>query len=111
MTTQSAALLDHCGTVLGEMAIYEVQDGWFTGVLTTDRLTVDVRKTLGWYDEVVQNQMLSYLDEALAAVARLELKVQFPDEEPHRVYSLDITPEKEVSFRITPIPPPNQPAA
>jgi hypothetical protein len=104
MTIQSASLLDHRGIVLGEMAIHEEQDGWFTGVLTDDRLSSDARAAIDWYDEVVQNQMLSYLDQALAAVAKLDLKVRFSNEEPHQVYSLDITPEKEVSFRITPVP-------
>ncbi len=34
----------------------------------SERLPAQVKKALDWYDEVVENQMLSYLDEATATV-------------------------------------------
>jgi hypothetical protein len=50
--------------------------------------------------------MLSYLDDALAAVERHQLSVCFPDETCRRVYSLHIGKSGEIEFRVTPVPPP-----
>jgi hypothetical protein len=61
---------------------------------------------LAWYDEVLQDQMLSYLDEAPAAVQRFDLQAKFPDGSMHKTYALHITPSNEVSFRISPVRPP-----
>jgi hypothetical protein len=50
--------------------------------------------------------MLSYLDQATAAVESFELHARFPDGSTHKTYSLHVSPSNEVSFRISPVPPP-----
>jgi hypothetical protein len=50
--------------------------------------------------------MLSYLDQAMAAVARWRLRVRFRDGSTCPTYGLHIGQTDEVSFRVTPIPPP-----
>ena len=52
--------------------------------------------------------MLSYLDEATAAVQGFELQATFPDGSTHKTYALHVSPSREVSFRISPVVPPPQ---
>ena len=74
------------------------------------RFPADIKKALAWYDEVIRDQMLSYLDDAVAAVHRFELQAQLPDGSTHRTYALHVSPLDEVSFRISPVlPPPELP--
>ncbi len=98
------------GDTLAELSIDDEEEGWFTGRVVRQSFPPEVEKALTWYDEVVQDQMLSYLDEAVAAVQRLELQAKFPEGSTHRTYSLHVGPSNEVSFRISPVlPPPELP--
>jgi hypothetical protein len=91
------------GNTLAELSIADEEEGWFTGKVVRENFPSEVEKALAWYDEVVQDQMLSYLDDAVAAVQRFELQVKFPDGWTHRTYSLHVGRSNEVSFRITPV--------
>ncbi len=98
------------GNTLAELLIAGEEEGWFTGTAVWHGFPADVQKALAWYDEVVRDQMLSYLDEAVAAVQSLELQAKFPDGSAHKTYSLHVSPSNEVSFRISPVlPPPELP--
>ena len=66
-------------STLAELLIADEEEGSFTGQVVGRASPSDVEKVLAWYDEVMQDQMLSYLDEAVAAVQRLELRARFPD--------------------------------
>lgn len=98
------------GNTLAEFQIADEEEGWFTGRVVWQSFPIEVNKALAWYDDVVRDQMLSYLDEATAAVQRFELQAKFPDGSTHKTYSLHVSPAKEVSFRISPVlPPPELP--
>ena len=98
------------GNTLAELLIADEEEGWFTGRVVWQSFPVEVKKALAWYDEVVQDQMLSYLDEATAAVQKFELQAKFPDGSTHKTYSLHVSPSNEVSFRTSPVlPPPELP--
>jgi hypothetical protein len=100
------------GDTLAELSIKDEEEGWFTGKVVWQSFPPKVQSALAWYDEVVQDQMLSYLDEAVAAVQRLKLRAIFPDGSMHKAYSLHISPADEVAFRISPVlPPPELPQA
>jgi hypothetical protein len=105
MSETQAALVDSRGNTLAELLVADEED-WFSGRVFSQDLPSEVAKDLAWYDEVVQHQMLSYLDEAMAAIERWGLRVRFRDGSTHTVYALHIGPPNEVSFRLTPIPPP-----
>ena len=108
--SKKVSLIDTNGNKLAELLIACEEDGWFNGTVICQNLPIDVKKALAWYDEVVQDQILSYLDEATAAVQRFELQAKFSDGSTHKVYSLHVSPVNEVSFRITPVlPPPQRP--
>ena len=62
--SQKVSLLGPKGTTLAEFLIADEEEGWFTGRVLRQNFPGEINKALAWYDEVVQNQMLSYLDEA-----------------------------------------------
>jgi hypothetical protein len=98
------------GNKLAELLIAGDEEGWLTGTVVWQNFPFEIKKALAWYDEVVRDQMLSYLDEAIAAVQRLELQARFADGSTHKTYSLHVSPSNEVSFRISPVlPPPESP--
>lgn len=90
------------GDMLAELLIDDEEEGWFIGKVIWQSFPCEVKKSLDWYDEVIQDQMLSYLDEA-AAVQRFELQARFPDNSTNKAYSLHVSPSNEVSFRISPV--------
>src|SRR5690349_20510509 len=105
MNETQVELVDSQGDALAQLLVWDEEEGWFSGRILAQRFPSEIAKDLAWYDEVVQDQMLSYLDQALAAVERWSLGVRFRDGSAHPVYSLQISPSSEVSFRLTPIPP------
>ncbi len=104
-------LLGPEGNTLAELLIADEEEGWFTGRVIWQNFPFEVKKVLAWYDEVVHDQMLSYLDEASLAVQRLELQAKFPEDTTHKTYSLHVSPSKEVSFRTSPVLPPSLPGS
>ena len=105
MTISICPVIDNQGRRVAEIDVQGVEDDWYYGRLVSDLLPEGLRRDLEWYDEVVSDQMLSFLDDALAAVERHQLSVRQPDEGCRRVYCLHIGKAGEATFRITPIPP------
>jgi hypothetical protein len=93
------------GHTLAELLIADEEEGWYTGKVVWQSFPFEVKNALAWYDEVVQDQMLSYLDGATAAVQRFGLQARFPNGSTHKTYSLHVSPSNEVSFRISPVSP------
>lgn len=107
MAASVCAILDDQGRQIAEVDIHGVEDAWYYGRIVSEAFPEGLRRDLEWYDEVVSNQMLSYLDDAVHAVERHGLSVRFPDGACHRVYSLHIERSRETTFRTTPVPPPS----
>jgi hypothetical protein len=108
--SKKVLLIGSDGNTLAELLIVDEEKGWFTGSVVWQNFPSEVRKALAWYDEVVRDQMLSYLDEAVAAVQKLGLQAKFPDGSTHKTYSLHVSPSNDTSFRISPVlPPPGLP--
>jgi hypothetical protein len=107
MATSTYSVTDSQGRRVAEIDVQAIEEEWYYGRLVSDAIPERLRRDLEWYDQVVSNQMLSYLDEALDAVERHGLSVRVPDETCHRVYSLHLAKSGEATFRITPAPPPN----
>jgi hypothetical protein len=104
--SKKVLLIGPDGGTLAELLIADEEEGWFTGRVIRQTFPGEVQKALDWYDEVVQDQMLSYVDEAVAAVQKFELHAKFPDGSMHKTYSLHVSPSNEVSFRTSPVRPP-----
>jgi hypothetical protein len=91
---------------LAEVMVADEEEGWITGTIVWQRFPAQVQKALAWYDEVLQDQMLSYLDEATADVQRFGIQAQFPDGSTHKTYALHVSQSNEISFRASPVQPP-----
>ena len=109
--SQKVFLVGPDGSTLAELLIADEEQGWFTGRVISHVFPSVVQNALAWYDQVVRDQMLSYLDEAAGTVQRLDLQASFPDGSKHKTYSLHVSPSNEVSFRINPVPPPPEMAS
>lgn len=106
MPTSICSIFDKDGNQVAEVGIQAVEDEWYYGRLTRNAIPEPLRRDLDWYDEVVSNQILSYLDDARHAVERHALAVRLPDGTSHRLYSLHVNKSGETEFRIAPVPPP-----
>ncbi len=104
--SNKVSLIDKDDNTLAELLIADEEEGWFTGSVVVQNFPCQVQKALAWYDEVIQDQMLSYLDEATAAVERFGLRANLPDGSTQKIYSLHVSPFNEVTFRISPVAPP-----
>src|SRR5437764_13230898 len=106
MNETQVILADSAGNTLAELLVSD-EEGWFSGRVLSQSFPSEIAKDLAWYDEVVQHQMLSHLDEAIARVEHWAFKVRFRDGSTHPVYSLHISRPNDVSFRVTPVPSPS----
>lgn len=98
-------IITESGREVAEIAIRDIEEGWYYGEIVNDHFLDGERKALHWYADVVEGQMLSFLDEALAAVDGLQLRVRLSETQYDKLYSLHLTKGGEVSFRTTPVPP------
>ena len=96
-------LVDRAGKVLARLAIADFDDGWYYGTAKIVDPEPELRAALVWYDEVVEHQMLSYLDSATAAVERFGIRLVRSDGSSQDVTSLHLDTAGQVSFRLSPI--------
>jgi hypothetical protein len=106
MSEEKLTLVDAEGNPVADMQLTADRDGWYAGKLLSQQLPRKLQEALDWYDEVVEHQMLSYLDQATAAVEHFGLSVRGPNGLARKVYSLHINKQNDVSFRTSPVPPP-----
>jgi hypothetical protein len=105
--SKKVLVIDPSGSPRAELLVENEEEGWFTGTVVSQDFSREVRAALAWYDEVIRDQMLSYLDDATAGVESFKLRAKFPDGSTHRIYSLHVGSSNEVSFRISPVLPPS----
>jgi hypothetical protein len=106
MNADRLTLVDATGKQVAEMAVRCDEAGWFFGEILASEFSPKLKEALDRYDDVVENQMLSFLDTALADVEQFGLCVRSANGISHRVYSLQINKQNEALFRTTPVPPP-----
>jgi hypothetical protein len=106
MNPEPLTLIDAAGLPVAELLLTREDDGWLSGSVLSQRLPPKLKEALDWYDEVVENQMLSYLDQALEAVDRFGLSARSQDGTARKVYALHVSKQNEVSLRMSPVPPP-----
>lgn len=104
----NCTIIDESGRDVAEILIRDNEEGWYYGTVLQDKFNDYQRRSIQWYDQVVTEQMLSYFDEALAAVNDLGLQVRLSDKRLERLYSMHIAKSGEISFRTSPIPPPDR---
>ncbi len=107
MDDRTFVLTNPEGTSLAELFVEEDGEGWFTGRAVVLCLPADVRRVLSWYDEVANNQMLSYLDQAQVEVDRLGLTIISQYADVHRIERFQLSQDNSVVFKIDQVRPPN----
>ena len=98
------------GQQIAKVLVREIEDGWYYGTLTDENFPPDLKEALAWYDEVVSDQLLSFADEAIAAVDKFQLQVCLDGEAGEQIYSLHVSNNRDVEFRVTPVPSPPESA-
>jgi hypothetical protein len=82
------------------------------GKIIADSLPEEMRKAFRWHEEVANDQLFSFLDEAEDTIERLGLGVLSPAERSvQRVYDLQIMNGDDVAFRFSKRQMPGAPAA
>jgi hypothetical protein len=107
MNPEQLTLVDSAGKAVAELTVTSQEDGWYFGKIDSQQFPTDLGEALAWYDEVVEHQMLSFLDAALARVEQFGLTVRYANGILRKVFSLQISKANEVSFRSTPVPAPS----
>src|SRR5258708_980389 len=106
MNDDRLTLIDAAGNALAELEVTATEDGWFAGTVLSQQLPPKLKDALDWYDEIIDGQMLSYLDQATDAVEQFGLRVRERNGSARKVFSLHINKQSEVSFRFSPVSPP-----
>jgi hypothetical protein len=108
----AVTLIDRHASQLASFWIDAIQEGWYSGHVNSSSFPPDLQQRLEWYNEVVSNQMLSFVDDARSAIDQHHLLVRLPSGDVHPVVALHVMRSGDVSFRISPIaPPPSIPRA
>lgn len=105
MNDEQLNLIDANGNSLAELDVTATENDWFTGKLLSQQFPPELQDALAWYDEIIDGQMLSFLDRATDAIEQFGLRVRYRNGPARRVYSLHINKQGEVSFRTSPVPP------
>ncbi len=101
MNEQLFSLVDARGTALARVKVVPDGDDWLLGKIITDHIPEEVRQVFRWHEEVANENMLSFLDEAEQAISLLGLGVLAEDDPTFRpVFDLQIMNGDDVAFRL-----------
>jgi hypothetical protein len=106
MTKRSVKFLDRFRNVLATARVADEGDH-FGGTIELERMPVELRRLFDEFEEVVNGQMFSFLDEVQEKISSFPLKVVFEDGEEVSVKDLQIYPSTgNVSFKLSEVPTP-----
>jgi hypothetical protein len=102
MTQRPLYLTDASGARLAALAVSAVGDR-FEGTIQADQLPDDLRRLFAEFEEVVEGQMFSFLDQVEDRIRAARLRVVWEDGASTPVSDLQVYPSSgAVSFRATP---------
>ena len=100
MISQLVTLIDQ-GRQVVAMAQVTEQDGRFVGRINLSPMPVQLRRLFEEYEEIVNTQMFSLLDEIEEQIETLHLKVVFEDGHEAALADVQIYPStNKVSFQV-----------
>ena len=108
---EAGSIIDQLGRQVATCILSDVEDGWHYGKVVTGQFPQELSRHLSWYDEVVSGQMLSFLDEARAAIDKFQLRLRRSDGSITPVYSLHVMRNGELTFRTAPPATQSRPGA
>jgi uncharacterized protein YlaN (UPF0358 family) len=100
MNSQQVTIIDQKREVAATAQVTE-QNGTFTGRIDLNPMSAPLRRQFEVYEEIVNNQMFSLLDEIEEKIETRLLKVVFADGRVAHLADLQIYPStKKVSFKV-----------
>lgn len=100
----NANLVDSTGRVLARASVQD-EGKFYGGCIDLEMTPANVRTLFNEFEEIVNGQMFSFLDEIQGRMEMLHIKVQFDDGRVAPVTDLQVFPSTgEVSFRLANLP-------
>ena len=100
MTLRNIKVIDHCRNVVATAQVAE-RDGYFAGLIDLSLAPTNLRRKFEEYEEIVNGQMFSLLDEIEEQIGALPLKVRFEEGSEFSIADLQIYPGKgRISIKI-----------
>jgi hypothetical protein len=100
MSSQQVTIIDHKHEVVATAQVTE-QDGAFIGRIDLRPMSVPLRRQFEAYEEIINNQIFSLLDEMEEKIGTMLLKVVFADGHVAPLADLQIYPStKKISFTV-----------
>lgn len=100
MQTQSVQLIDRNAVVVAVAQVVEQEQG-FHGTINLSLMPISLQQTFAEYEEIVNGQMFSLLDEVEEQIAVLHLKVRFDTGYEANLEDLQISPSiNRISFKV-----------
>ena len=104
MSTKSIKIIDQCQQVIA-MAQVAKRGTRFAGVIDLSPMSASLRQQFEAYEEIVNGQIFSLLDEIEERIGTIPLKVVFEEGAEAAVEDLQIYPStRRVSFRMVKAP-------
>jgi hypothetical protein len=105
MENLGAVFLDAQKKPWATAQVSQESQGQFGGIIDLGRIPADLRSLFEEYEEIVNGQMLSFLDDIQRRIDGLNLQVAVEGASPERVTNLQIYPSTgDVSFHIKTVP-------
>jgi hypothetical protein len=100
MKLSNIKMIDHCRNVVATARVAE-RDEYFSGLIDLSLTPANLRRKFEEYEEIVNGQMFSLLDEIEEQIGALPLKVVFEEGVEFSVTDLQIYPGRgRISFKI-----------
>lgn len=100
MLTQAIKLIDTNRTVVATAQVVE-QDEKFNGQIDLHLMPLNIQQKFTEYEEIVNGQMFSFLDEIEEQISELRLKIRFETGEERIIEDLQIYPStRRISFIV-----------
>ena len=100
MDTQSVRFVDASGNLMATGSVND-EGGHYGGTIQVRELPASTRDLFEEFEEIVSDQMLSFIDEIQARIGALRVKVVFSDGHESALDDLQIYPSTgDVSFKL-----------
>lgn len=100
MSSQKVKIVNQARKVLATAEVAE-EEGYFVGLIDLRSMPATLRKHFEQYEEVVNNQLFSHLDDIEEKIGTLNLRVVFEDGREAEPADVQIYPStKRVSFKV-----------
>jgi hypothetical protein len=104
MSHQNVKITDQFGKILANAQVKETDDCW-QGTFSFNNFTPEILSVFEEWEEIVNGQMLSFLDEIQQKISRLSILAVFEDGRTFWTRDLQIYPStSEISFKTLEVP-------